>query len=282
MIYKKKKGTPKLNKPKHSKHKHKPKPKPTRTNKNNWYFDNREDVCAEVWKAGERYMTLFQKKETRPRRHMQYPAMLTKYMFFLFLSGSRAMEPILSENMQLEVRSDSGNNYIYIKRVNEKHKEPNGDRQQIEVIVPIFCEYERKMWKYITNKGMEMNTKQIFQFDNWGRLNHRKLNGYISNFRVDLRDNNNSLKKQCRLTPHILRHMRAFNMLINHKAQDTFIIKIMGWNNTQMLYYYAHIRNMLTQQGMLKIARESGFLNKKFNLDAPEIAPIESAFIIPS
>ena len=256
------------------------KAKPKRHNKNNWYFNNREDVCAEVWKAGERYMTLFQDKSTRPRRHMKYPALLTKYFFFLFLSGSRCMEPVLSENMQLEVRSDSGVNYIYIKRVNEKHTEANGERQQIEVIVPIFCEYERKMWKYITTSGKEMNTKQIFQFEKWGMLKHDKLNKYISNFRVDLRDNNNTLRKECRLTPHILRHMRAFNMLINHRAPDSLIVGIMGWSNTQMLYYYAHIRNMLRQENMLKLARESGFMNKKFNLEGPDV--VSSMYPIPS
>lgn len=225
---------------------------------------------------------------------MKYPALLTKYMFFMYLSGSRCMEPILSENLQLEVRSDRGNNYIYIKRVNEKHHEPNGERQQIEVIVPIFCEHERKMWRYITNSGKEMNTKQIFKFDDWtkethydkkiyeSKLTHDKLNRYIANFRIDLRDSNNSLKKQCRLTPHILRHMRAFNMLINHRAPDPLIVGIMGWSNTQMLYYYAHLRNMLKQENMLKLARDSGFLDRKFNLEAPDIKPTGPLYAVPS
>ena len=255
---------------------------PRRRNKNQWHFNNSHDCCKEVWEMGERYMATFQAKETRPRRHMKYPALLTKYTLFLYLTGARAMEPILSENMQLEVKSESGNNYIYVKRVNEKHFEANKSRQQMEVVIPIFCEYERRMWKYITNKGLDMNTKLIFQFDNWGKLTHDKLNRYVGNFKTDLRDDAGSLHRGARMTPHILRHMRAFNLLINHRAPDALIVGIMGWDNNQMLYYYAHIRTMMKMDSMLKLAKESGFLSRKFDISAPDAPPTGPMFAVPS
>jgi integrase len=271
---------------------HKPKPKKVRTkpkqiHKNQWYFEKRDNICAEIYKMGMAYLKKFDSRATTPKRHMAYPAQLVKYMFFIYLSGSRSREPLLSKDSRLELRSQNNSHYIYIKRRNEKHFDSSHNPVDLEVAIPIFCESERLMWKFITNGGKDMNMKYIFQFDDWarkydkkGKQRHEYLTLYMANFRVDLRDTEGVLHSNCPITPHILRHARAFNLLINHRAPEPLILGIMGWTSNQMLYYYAYLRNTLHIENLLKLAIEGGFFKTEYRVDregpVPLVYPSES------
>ena len=59
------------------------------------------------------------------------------------------------------------------------------------------------------------------------------------------------------ITPHILRHMRSYDVLINHKLhKNRELVKLwFGWTENKMLDYYPHVRDMLQvtdQEEMLR------------------------------
>ena len=269
--------------------KKKPKRVFTRRNRNQWFFEHSDKMCEEIYNMGKIYMETMNDPKKRPKRHMKYPAQLTKYFFFLYLTGARAKEPILSLNLELQVRSEKDMNYIYVKQINEKHFDNNNNRIETEVAIPIFCEHERLMWKYITNSGKDMNTKHIFEFEAWAIKKNKKgvvrqdnLTRYISNFRTGLWDLQGNLHKNERISPHILRHSRAFSMLVNHQAPIPLILGIMRWNSNQMLFYYTYLKRSMKFGNMLKMIKDSGYLDKKFNLELPESrAMLQPMYIVP-
>ena len=53
------------------------------------------------------------------------------------------------------------------------------------------------------------------------------------------------------VVPHMLRHMRLYDLKIIHKYSNAFIQKTFGWNREMMVEYYLDIKNMLGKEAML-------------------------------
>lgn len=50
------------------------------------------------------------------------------------------------------------------------------------------------------------------------------------------------------LVPHMLRHMRAYDLLVNHEYKPQFIQRLMDWDKSDMPFYYGDISEMLKQK----------------------------------
>lgn len=229
--------------------------KPEKRYSNTWYFANLEKpACQQVWEAGMGYYDKLKKYEKRPGNRTKHPVQLIKYFFFLFLAGKRLREPV---NGNLSIKMvNSEETYADIEALNEKHKDPQGNPAMAPAAIPIFDTWEQLMWDFITDGNLTLNAEDMFKFQEWRSLKKDNLSHLIKrNFKIDLKDTVGDVHRNCGITPHILRHMRCFNVLINHNTSPELAIIWFGWNDQRMVYYYAHIRNMLTKRNQLEMLR---------------------------
>ena len=234
--------------------------KPLRTYSNNWYFaDLSRSICEQVWEIGQNYYRL--SKEGKIKNAFSHPVELTKYFYFLYLTGARLMEPALEPPPTLEFKHEDGGTQVVITRRNEKHIQPNGRPDEIAAEIPIFDEAEKNMWMFITDGGITMNTREIFRLEQWGSLKKDNLSHLIKhNFRTNLRDPMKKMHKDNGIPAHVLRHMRTYNVILPHKVPADLAINWFGWRDTRMVYYYAHIRDMLTLRNQHTVLKNNGLL----------------------
>lgn len=229
---------------------------PLKRSMNHWYFaDLSKNISEQVLAIGEAYNQRI--KEGSIKHINSHPVQLLRYFYFLYLTGSRLMEPTRTPTPRIVLSNTEGKVYIEVQKVNEKHKSPDGkDSDVIVQALPVFNEAEQRMWNFITDGGMSLNAEDIFELSQWKSTTKYNMNGLIkSNFKADLRDPNGKLHKNQGITPHILRHMRAYSVIVNYGAEVPYAIELFGWHDERMLYYYAHIRGRLhvnTQLEMLK------------------------------
>lgn len=58
------------------------------------------------------------------------------------------------------------------------------------------------------------------------------------------------------IVPHMLRHMRLYDVKINHKYSNSFIQKMFSWEREEMISYYADVRHMFDKTAMLEEIRQ--------------------------
>jgi integrase len=129
--------------------------------------------------------------------------------------------------------------------------------------VPVFNTAEQRMWNFITDGGLTLNAKDMFEIDKWKSTARNNMWSLIkSNFKVDLRDDNGKLHKDCGISPHILRHMRAYNVIVNYGVEVPYAVAFFGWKDERMLYYYAHIRDSMNIKSQVDMLRRGNFLTE--------------------
>jgi len=230
-----------------------------RRNCNNWYFSNQSDICKQVWDIGQAYLTKFKDDKTKPHRHNWFPVQLTKYFYFLYLTGARLNEPFLKPGIELNTGFQDGYSYMQVTRVNEKHfTRQTANREVIAAIMPIFDIYEQQMWNFITDGGNVFNTEQIFKFSEWGNVADDRISRLVKrNFKTNLRDEAGNVHKNAGITPHILRHMRCANLIL-HRVREELILRWIGWADKRMMYYYAHIKRILDVRNQTQMIKADG------------------------
>lgn len=234
---------------------------PIRKNMNNWYFsDLARNVSEQVLEMGEAYNA---RLKAGGRHLNSHPIQLIRYVYFLYLSGGRLMEPLSGEcPPRISLLSNAeGKVYIEVEKANEKHKAPDGSPDKLTQVLPVFNAAEQRMWNFITDGGLLLNSDEIFEFKDWKSTTHDNLSNLIKyNFRTDLRDTTGKLHKDQGITPHILRHMRAYSVIVNYGVEPAYAIELFGWRNERMLYYYAHIRGRLKASSQLQMLKRGNFL----------------------
>jgi len=117
------------------------------------------------------------------------------------------------------------------------------------------------MWVLITDGGLALSASEIFRFQEWKSIKKENLSCLIkTNFRADLRDTRGKLHRESGITPHILRHMRAFSVVVNYGVEVPLVVKWFGWTDQRMLYYYAHIRTKLSTRNQVEMLKRSNML----------------------
>jgi hypothetical protein len=232
---------------------------------NRWVFANLQDnVSKQVYDIGEAYRaTLGLRRKRKDGSHRNgHPVQLLKYYYFLYLTGSRLREPLEEPAPTIEIINEGGLVHVEIHKVNLKHKAQDGQGHAVmEQAFPVFNEWEQKMWTYITDGGLAVRADEIFKFKEWKSTSKQNLNCLVkSNFRTNLRDTKGKVHRNAGITPHILRHMRAFNVTVNYGVEVPLAVKWFGWTDQRMLYYYAHIRERLNVRNQLDMLKRSGHL----------------------
>jgi uncharacterized C2H2 Zn-finger protein len=69
------------------------------------------------------------------------------------------------------------------------------------------------------------------------------------------------------IVPHMLRHMRVYDLKVTHKYSNAFIQKAFGWNREMMVEYYADVRHMLGKEAMLEEMKQHRAMLPFINVD---------------
>jgi hypothetical protein len=244
-------------------------------NKNQWFFTDLSNVSRKIYEIGR--ATAAQAYSGKGKNRFQDTPALVKTFYLTFELGER-----IGENLQtprprvVSVFPFKGINIVKIERVNEKNFEhykvgaPNkigrptfkgvGNREVITVNIPIDEEYDNKIWSYIFDNGSSMNLDFLKVFG--GYENRARLSQLIErNFRANLTDGE-KIYKNAGITPHILRHMRDYNLRVNKGYPPESVQKIIGWHNEKMMHYYLMINKTLKDEEQLQFL-EPRFLRMK-------------------
>ena len=230
-----------------------------------WFFHNREElICKQVWEIGQTYLRRMNNPKGRPKNRIKNPVHLVKVMYWIFLSGARQQEAFAKPYPTLSIVNKDGGTYVVITHVNEKHKNRNGLKDVTTSTIPIFDVWEQKMWNFITDGNTQTEASEMFGYRLWKSTENSAISYLFSrNFKTDLEDpEDHKVHKKAGILPHILRHMRTYNVLIDHnmrKYRD--IVQIwFGWNDQYMIDYYAHIRELMDRGKQIQTLQEGGVL----------------------
>ncbi|MEM4097316.1 MAG: tyrosine-type recombinase/integrase [Candidatus Micrarchaeaceae archaeon] len=178
-------------------------------------------------------------------RHIVRPADLERYVLWLYATGSRKREPFLEPYPRVSISKPRGLPWRVVKvsRVIEKaFIKGTNDRVIHEQNIPIFDQTEDKIWRKILNDYDDMDLEPLFQ--NMAKHDvHNGLTGIVqNNFHCDMREEfSGKLIKDAPITPHALRHHRAYNLYIERGLDKDLVVSLFGWKDDRMLDTYAYI-----------------------------------------
>ncbi len=93
------------------------------------------------------------------------------------------------------------------------------------------------------------------------KTNSNLLNGItkkFNQFKTIITNGHEELNSS--IVPHMLRHLRAFDLIIDHKYQDVLVQRLLDWDSHYMVYYYLDIKNMLQEKDEI-----SQYINREKN-----------------
>jgi len=71
------------------------------------------------------------------------------------------------------------------------------------------------------------------------------INGRFKVFKAMLYDPNKREAVEGYLSPHMLRHIKAFDLIVEHKYPPWLVQQLLHWDSGEMVNYYADIKNAL-------------------------------------
>lgn len=187
----------------------------------------------------------FERKYGRKWRgkHIKRPADLERYFLWLYLTGSRKREPFLKPYPRINVFKPKSLPWrvVHVTRVIEKSfTKGTRERTVHEQYIPVFDAVEDALWRKVLNDYESINLDDLFS--NVAAMD-KSLTGVIQrNFRADMREEaTGKIMRNAPITPHALRHHRAYNLYIERELDKDLVISLFGWLDDRMLNYYAYI-----------------------------------------
>jgi hypothetical protein len=248
-------------------------PKKKTLYKNRLWFTTLSNVSKTIYTIGDEAC---KKSFMKVRSNGMAVVPFVKLFYLDYLDAGRISEHLLDPLPKCKPVSFAQREFMNVVKINEKHFEeyervkmrPNGTwiykgkgkREMVNQYIPIDDEYEKKMWLYITDSG----TNYTLDFLEEIRKIHRTniTHGFNRMFKHDLTDGK-KVYRNAGINPHILRHSRVFNLLINKRYPKEYIGPFLGWNIRQlddMLDTYTYIREQLN--GIMQLEYIAGFLRQ--------------------
>lgn len=203
----------------------------------------------------------------------RYKELWAKYFIFLYLSGARRMEPFLS-NPTVSKFEEEGEMYYRIRRVNEKHFEGRKPRRQLlSQLFKAWNKHEQALFEFLLgeknevaldftplidpqNKHPEIAEHLQVAYNGRDEL-HYRIGAQISTrfaqlFKADITNHENEKVSNTGIVPHMLRHIRAYDLLIGKDLPEGLCAKLIGWKPV-MLQYYADISRSMQEKEEMDI-----------------------------
>jgi integrase len=163
-----------------------------------------------------------------------------------------------------ELFKSSKERKIHTQKTSHGHYSHVGNRAYIETAFISDNPYELAMFQYLL-QGRQRTTIDFtpllpprFQKADTETLINTKYNSSLfvgitqkfKMFKMSITDGA-TIKESNSIVPHMLRHMRTYDMKINHGYSNSFVQKVFGWKKEDMVSYYADVLHMLGIQDQL-------------------------------
>ena len=146
---------------------------------------------------------------------------------------------------------------MHVEKINEKHDV--GLKKSIMIQnIPIVDESDQAIWNYITDSGTNFNLQPVFEvFGAYSQRNRINLSRSLTSaFKTDLTDGN-EVFRGAGIPPHVLRHLRVYNLKFNRGYDLDFIQALLGWKKKDMFEHYVYISKMLRDKEQLQVLERS-------------------------
>ena len=213
-------------------------------NDNDLYLTDLSNVSRTIYNCGQEGLQDMLESKERVLKSYPYPITLTKLFYFLYFSGARLGEGLKCDRIITYVLDTTinDNKVSYIEKYNLKHFKNAQDRADgkntytVENI-PLDGEYDKKIWDFLMqskddkNKDGKILSKEFKVFGEYPK-NQPNMSAVIKrHFKTTLTDGENTDYQG--ITPHILRHLRFYNVKINKGYPDDLIQSYFGYWNVE-------------------------------------------------
>lgn len=233
--------------------------------KTNWFFFDMNDI----------FRTIFEMINTglRNSRISRNKELLGQYVAFIAVSGCRRNEPFLySPTVSKFIKG--GETFYKITRLNEKNFS-KGKARRRQVFSPIFMpredRYEKALFEYLLNgkslaklnfSPLILSKKDNLSPDRFDGLPYEEKEALLekrsahitriikNTFRTKI-TNGHKIMEDEGVNPHILRHVRAYDLVINKGIKKEMVAKLLGWSDDKMVGYYSDIKNAMREEEMI-------------------------------
>jgi integrase len=236
-------------------------------NRNRFILVEEGDNISEViYRVGQEYLKKVN-ENTKNEKRIGKACLLVKALYFIYLTGSRVNEVFIKEPkltyFKEKIKTEKGIKeieFVKVERVLEKHflNRKENIHQDIIQIIPANYGYEADMWSYIFDHfiyGKEYTldlsgiAKPGTKKENL-RIILRRL--MVQNFKLKQKNPLTGEIVEEGITPHALRHWRAFNLRVEKGWEEIEVTRTLGWSSPKMIYYYIDILQGVQEKELLK------------------------------
>jgi hypothetical protein len=132
-----------------------------------------------------------------------------------------------------------------------------GSRKLVSHIFRAENEYEKALFEFLLNGRETMrwdftpllppryrNTQDLLEKE-CEKSVYAGITKRFKMFKAEI--TNGKIVEKDSLVPHMLRHMRAYDLWIIHKYNPFLVQRLLNWDKTDMLYYYTDIKNTIQE-----------------------------------
>ncbi len=230
-----------------------------RVYKTAWFFEEHENIDKQIYDIVYNYL--------KQGRYSKQQELWAKYFVTLYLGGFRRVEPFLL-SPTIEKHLINNVPFYYVIKANAKHFKRKevidlgngkktwrgvGDRERMKVVFMPANEYEGALWNFIAPHERQTLdfTPLLGRRQDLSALNELS-DAFSERFKARITDGKRT-EENGGVTPHMLRHARAYDLHIIEGYPDYIVQKIMGWNKRDMLDWYTDIKDALNTEEMEKI-----------------------------
>ena len=199
-------------------------PKESRKNRNGWWLVDLSDISKTILEAGKAYR---QELLMHQRRRCDNPTELVKLFYLDYLTASRIGEPLKKPIYAKRLIMD-GWTIVKTSKINEKHFTSTGEPQMMTQNLPVRTQPDKEMWDYVFEGGA-YGWERTFDFSPLATYAQRTriTEAFKNNFKTDLTDGER-IYKRAGIAPHILRHLRVYNLKFNQGYDDSLVQSFLG------------------------------------------------------
>ena len=210
-----------------------------------WFFVEHKNLDKTIYNILENYLN--------QGKYSRFQELWAKYFAVCYLGGFRRVEPFLSK-VAIDKEEDNGMKYYHLVKTNAKHfksirivndHKVYGERDRIPLLFTPANKYEAAMWEFVAP-----HQREIIDFTPLlgGILSRQSLADISRKFSMRFRakiTNGQITEQNGGVTPHMLRHARTYDLHIIEGYPDYVVMKIMGWDNRDMIDFYEDIKAAL-------------------------------------
>ena len=219
--------------------------------------EKKEDgVSLLILNAAKRYEVEYH--TPRIGRHSRRPADVERYFLWLYVTGSRMGEPFLKPYPVISIMKPKDMPWKIIKvtrPIEKAFEKGTREHELIEQNIPVFDQTEEEIWRIVLDDYQVTDIDDLFERMSkrfYSRKTGKRMGSLTKviqhNFRADMRTEKGRLIEGAPISPHALRHHRAYSLLLQRGMPEKLVISLFGWREDKMLYRYAYMSREIKGQ----------------------------------